>query len=208
MWLAGKIRNFDLVLQLRLVTTQVQGSEQFETVGESKEKKLIDSVEDDDEDFPPKKVKLAAQSKWAEINVETFKETDEEAEVDNYVKTASLWSIVKLNSPEWLSLVLGCLGAAAMGTAFPIFAILFGSILQVILLPEVWQLSFASLITNERYTSNWDLEFPNFQFLPSFGRFSVIYGRKLGNWSSFLPFSSLPRPNSPRNKFQISFFLL
>ncbi|ENN73431.1 hypothetical protein HUJ04_004060 [Dendroctonus ponderosae] len=97
-----------------LVTTQVQGSEKFENIGETKEKKILDYAEDDDEDFAPKK------------------EIDEEAEVDNYVKTASLWSIVKLNSPEWLSLVLGCIGAGAMGTAFPIFAILFGNILQVL----------------------------------------------------------------------------
>ncbi|ERL93338.1 hypothetical protein D910_10631 [Dendroctonus ponderosae] len=97
-----------------LVTTQVQGSEKFENIDETKEKKILDYAEDDDEDFAPRK------------------EIDEEAEVDNYVKTASLWSIVKLNSPEWLSLVLGCIGAGAMGTAFPIFAILFGNILQVL----------------------------------------------------------------------------
>ncbi|XP_048517724.1 ATP-dependent translocase ABCB1-like isoform X1 [Dendroctonus ponderosae] len=115
-----------------LVTTQVHSSEQFENIGEASEKKIFDSVEDDDEDFAPKRVNLVRMIKVAEINHEALKETDEESEVDNYVKTASLWSIVKLNSPEWLSLFLGCFGAAVMGTVLPIFAVLLGSILQVL----------------------------------------------------------------------------
>ncbi|KAH1027743.1 hypothetical protein HUJ05_001197 [Dendroctonus ponderosae] len=127
-----ELKNEYYALGIKDVFYRVHSSEQFENIGEASEKKIFDSVEDDDEDFAPKRVNLVRMIKVAEINHEALKETDEESEVDNYVKTASLWSIVKLNSPEWLSLFLGCFGAAVMGTVLPIFAVLLGSILQVL----------------------------------------------------------------------------
>lgn len=98
-----------------LVTTQVQSSEQFrDDIPDQNKEKQLDLIDDDDDTIPP------------------IKEQDEEAEVDNYIKKASIWSITKLNSPEWFLLLLGSIGAAAMGCAMPIFALIFGSLLQVL----------------------------------------------------------------------------
>lgn len=97
-----------------LVTTQVQGNEEFKNTNYGDEKStLLDDFKDDTEE---------------EIIVNV---ANNEADSDSFVKKASLWSIVKLNSPEWFLLFLGSLGAALMGFSMPIFAILFGNIVQV-----------------------------------------------------------------------------
>ncbi|XP_066148568.1 ATP-dependent translocase ABCB1 [Euwallacea fornicatus] len=97
-----------------LVTTQVQGSMELEVLNpDVNEKKGLEN-DDDDEDLAPTKIE------------------EDELESDSYIKKASLWSIVKLNSPEWFLLILGSVGAAVMGTSMPVFAILFGDILQVL----------------------------------------------------------------------------
>lgn len=44
----------------------------------------------------------------------------------------SLMRIVKLNSPEWPHILTGCLTSIIMGCAFPLFAILFGNILEAL----------------------------------------------------------------------------
>ncbi|KAL1517855.1 hypothetical protein ABEB36_001563 [Hypothenemus hampei] len=99
-----------------LVTTQVQGIEEMENEKNRKSSyyQSIDYDDNEDED------------------VDAIKNVDEEQETDNFIKKASLWSIVKLNSPEWFFLLLGSIGAALMGATMPMFAIIFGSILQVL----------------------------------------------------------------------------
>ena len=52
-------------------------------------------------------------------------------EEDTFIKKSSIWSIIRLNRPEWYLIVSGAFGAGVMGAAMPIFAVLFGSILQV-----------------------------------------------------------------------------
>ncbi|CAG9761758.1 unnamed protein product [Ceutorhynchus assimilis] len=105
-----------------LVTTQVQGSEKFEeTKDKSRELLYMESKDDDDDD---------------DEDIAPVKIFDHETELDNYIKKASLWSIVKLNSPEWYLLLLGSIGAFVMGISMPVFAVLFGSILQVLESPD------------------------------------------------------------------------
>eukprot|EP00099_Drosophila_melanogaster_P014939 NP_523740.3 multi drug resistance 50 [Drosophila melanogaster] len=40
--------------------------------------------------------------------------------------------VMKMNKPEWLQIAVGCISSVIMGCAMPIFAVLFGSILQIL----------------------------------------------------------------------------
>ncbi|XP_023032967.1 ATP-dependent translocase ABCB1 [Drosophila willistoni] len=40
--------------------------------------------------------------------------------------------VMKMNSPEWPQITIGCISSVIMGCAMPIFAVLFGSILQIL----------------------------------------------------------------------------
>lgn len=44
----------------------------------------------------------------------------------------ALKSVIKMNSPEWFHITLGCLSSVATGAALPIYSIFFGSILGVL----------------------------------------------------------------------------
>ncbi|EDW02070.1 ATP-dependent translocase ABCB1 [Drosophila grimshawi] len=46
-------------------------------------------------------------------------------------ETSAMIGIIKLNKPEWVQLLVGCICSIIMGCAMPIFAVLFGSILEV-----------------------------------------------------------------------------
>ncbi|XP_016973684.1 ATP-dependent translocase ABCB1 [Drosophila rhopaloa] len=48
----------------------------------------------------------------------------------NEVKPMS--EVMKMSKPEWLQITVGCISSVIMGCAMPIFAVLFGSILQVL----------------------------------------------------------------------------
>ncbi|CAH0578089.1 unnamed protein product [Chrysodeixis includens] len=50
----------------------------------------------------------------------------EKEEVDEDTVPLSGWEILKLNSPEWLYIVIGSIAAFIQGTCFPVFALLFG----------------------------------------------------------------------------------
>ncbi|XP_073952681.1 multidrug resistance protein homolog 49-like [Choristoneura fumiferana] len=52
--------------------------------------------------------------------------SDEEKEDDVDVKPVSDWELMKLNAPEWPSLVVGSIAAFIQGACFPAFALLFG----------------------------------------------------------------------------------
>ena len=45
----------------------------------------------------------------------------------------AMWRAYKMSAPEWYFIVLGMIGAAMNGVAMPIFAIVFGNVLQVLL---------------------------------------------------------------------------
>lgn len=55
----------------------------------------------------------------------------DEVDYDDVVPTASMLDILRFNSPEWLIICIACIGSIVMGTAMPVFAILFGNILGV-----------------------------------------------------------------------------
>ncbi|XP_076263944.1 multi drug resistance 50 [Rhynchophorus ferrugineus] len=99
-----------------LVTTQVQGSQQFD--------------KHYDEDEPTKTMEPEVYKEDDDVINDSDEKPDED--LDNFVKKASLWSIVKLNRPEWFLLLLGSVGGALMGCSMPIFAIIFGNIVQVL----------------------------------------------------------------------------
>ncbi|XP_053963436.1 ATP-dependent translocase ABCB1 [Anastrepha ludens] len=56
---------------------------------------------------------------------------EEEALVDED-EESSLWPILKKNKPEWPQLLCGMISSVIMGFAMPIFAVLFGGILEVL----------------------------------------------------------------------------
>ena len=47
----------------------------------------------------------------------------------------SLFRVIKLNAKEWWVILLGLLGAAINGSIWPLFALLFGEILEVFARP-------------------------------------------------------------------------
>lgn len=53
----------------------------------------------------------------------------------NELKKTSYWSafekIIKLNSPEWLEIAIGCIAAVFTGAAFPVYSIFFGDLIGV-----------------------------------------------------------------------------
>lgn len=54
-----------------------------------------------------------------------------EEEWDKEIPPVSLGRVIALNAKEWWLIVLGVLGAAVNGCIYPVFAILFGEILNV-----------------------------------------------------------------------------
>ncbi|XP_064542584.1 ATP-dependent translocase ABCB1-like [Drosophila montana] len=47
-------------------------------------------------------------------------------------QSSPMRGVMKLNQPEWMQIAVGCVCSIIMGCAMPIFAVLFGSILQVL----------------------------------------------------------------------------
>lgn len=58
--------------------------------------------------------------------------TDVKVLEDEVVGDVSLMRIVKMNSPEWPYILIGSLASIIMGCAFPLFAIIFGDILEAL----------------------------------------------------------------------------
>ena len=46
-----------------------------------------------------------------------------------------LWRVLRLNLKEWWVIIFGLLGAVANGSIWPMFALLFGEILEVFMRP-------------------------------------------------------------------------
>ncbi|XP_011185431.1 ATP-dependent translocase ABCB1 [Zeugodacus cucurbitae] len=62
--------------------------------------------------------------------------TEEDALIEENLDDSSLWPILKMNTPEWPQLLCGVLSSAIMGCAMPVFAVLFGEILEVLSVPD------------------------------------------------------------------------
>ncbi|KAG5875736.1 hypothetical protein JTB14_010724 [Gonioctena quinquepunctata] len=93
-----------------LVMAQVRSSDEIEAY--EKEKKIVRVHEDDKID----------------IDVHGRKSFEYDEMIDDD-KDVSLWSVLRMNSPEWLYIVLGSIGSAVLGSSMPLFSVLFGSIL-------------------------------------------------------------------------------
>ncbi|KAM8712490.1 hypothetical protein ACLKA7_012923 [Drosophila subpalustris] len=67
---------------------------------------------------------------------------EDEAEVEKTDKKkknnepSPLLGIMKMNKPEWPQIAVGCVSSIIMGCAMPVFALLFGSIIQVMQSPD------------------------------------------------------------------------
>lgn len=94
-----------------LVTTQL-GDEPAEVENNGKINNFFDTKDEDEEMVDYK--------------------NEEAALVEENLDDSSLWPILKMNKPEWPQLLGGLLSSVVMGFAMPIFAILFGEILQVL----------------------------------------------------------------------------
>lgn len=55
---------------------------------------------------------------------------DEEGKKKN-ISSVSLFEVVKMSTPEWPVVTIGCVGSLIMGAAMPVFAIIFGDIVGV-----------------------------------------------------------------------------
>ncbi|XP_037948708.1 ATP-dependent translocase ABCB1-like isoform X1 [Teleopsis dalmanni] len=96
-----------------LVTTQLGDDVAITTPGIDQANNFLNLKKDDDE----------------EINVySTEEEVIEEEKSINF----SLVSILKMNSTEWPQILCGCITSVIMGCAMPLFAVIFGQILQVL----------------------------------------------------------------------------
>ncbi|XP_014102285.3 ATP-dependent translocase ABCB1 [Bactrocera oleae] len=94
-----------------LVTTQL-GDEPAEVENNGKINNFFDTKDEDEEMVDYK--------------------NEEAVLVEENLDDSSLWPILKMNKPEWPQLLGGLLSSVVMGFAMPIFAILFGEILQVL----------------------------------------------------------------------------
>ncbi|XP_039955040.1 ATP-dependent translocase ABCB1 isoform X1 [Bactrocera neohumeralis] len=96
-----------------LVTTQL-GDEPFTAGVENsgKDNKFFDTKDEDEE--------------MVEYKIE------EAALIEENLDDSALWPILKMNTPEWPQLLGGMVSSVIMGCAMPIFALLFGEILQIL----------------------------------------------------------------------------
>uniref|UniRef100_A0A0K8VT37 ABC-type xenobiotic transporter n=1 Tax=Bactrocera latifrons TaxID=174628 RepID=A0A0K8VT37_BACLA len=96
-----------------LVTKQL-GDEPFTASVENsgKDNKFFDTKDEDEE--------------MVEYKIE------EAALIEENLDDSSLWPILKMNTPEWPQLLGGMVCSVIMGCAMPIFALLFGEILQIL----------------------------------------------------------------------------
>nr|CAD1918045.1 ABCB transporter [Chrysochus auratus] len=101
----------------KLVTAQVQSKAAVDASGKNE---VIEEVDEDDFDDEQRKSIL---------------KLSEEEEEETQVET-SFFEIVKLNAPEWKSIVVGSISSAVIGCSMPVFSILFGDIMGVLNNPD------------------------------------------------------------------------
>lgn len=102
-----------------LVMRQANESE-FQDVGEEEED---ESVESDVE------IKKDLERVASYID-----DTDDNLEDEHYEKRSTkkaLCSVLKMNKPEWLHIIIGCISSIGSGAALPIYAIFYGTMMKV-----------------------------------------------------------------------------
>ncbi|XP_061392040.1 ATP-dependent translocase ABCB1 [Musca vetustissima] len=67
-----------------------------------------------------------------EEQITITKEEPEEVKLIENEEKFNLWKILKMNNEEWPQILCGCVCSIIMGAAMPLFAVLFGSILDVL----------------------------------------------------------------------------
>ncbi|XP_060657787.1 ATP-dependent translocase ABCB1-like [Drosophila nasuta] len=71
-----------------------------------------------------------------EIKILHEEEEEEEQAIDKKKKKekepSPMMGVIRMNKPEWLQITIGCISSIIMGCAMPLFAQLFGSIIQVL----------------------------------------------------------------------------
>ncbi|KAH8301534.1 hypothetical protein KR059_005587 [Drosophila kikkawai] len=84
-------------------------------------------IKDEDEE----EIKVIHDEDEEEVETSTKKDKKKKKVKDpNEVKPMT--EVMKMNKPEWFQITVGCISSVIMGCAMPIFAVLFGSILQVL----------------------------------------------------------------------------
>lgn len=76
------------------------------------------------------------ESEESEIECTAESESDEES-IDEVKKIkdktkVSTYRLLKMNSPEWVYILFGCIGAITVGASFPTYAVLFGQMFEIL----------------------------------------------------------------------------
>ncbi|XP_017069092.1 ATP-dependent translocase ABCB1 [Drosophila eugracilis] len=87
--------------------------------------KNFDIKDEDDEE-----IKVLHEDEDEEEVVSDKKKKKKKVKNPNEIKPMN--EVMKMSKPEWLQITVGCISSVIMGCAMPIFAVLFGSILQVL----------------------------------------------------------------------------
>ncbi|KAH8400874.1 hypothetical protein KR009_001610 [Drosophila setifemur] len=82
-------------------------------------------IKDEDE----KEIKILEEEDEEEVSAKKDKKA-KKVKDPNEVKPMT--EVMKMSKPEWLQITVGCISSVIMGCAMPIFAVLFGSILQIL----------------------------------------------------------------------------
>ncbi|KAH8284597.1 hypothetical protein KR018_005431 [Drosophila ironensis] len=87
--------------------------------------KNFDIKDEDEQD-----IKILHDEEEEEVVSKDKKKKQKKVKDPNEVKPMT--EVMKMSKPEWLQITVGCISSVIMGCAMPIFAVLFGSILQVL----------------------------------------------------------------------------
>uniref|UniRef100_A0A1B0AKC4 ABC-type xenobiotic transporter n=1 Tax=Glossina pallidipes TaxID=7398 RepID=A0A1B0AKC4_GLOPL len=100
-----------------LVTNQLGDVEAIRSIDAMEQNELLNNAHDEDEE----------QIKFPRGN-----DDEDGVEAKENKGKKYLWPILKMNRNEWPQILCGCLTSVIMGSAMPLFALLFGSILQIL----------------------------------------------------------------------------
>lgn len=100
-----------------LVTNQLGDVEAIRSIDVMGENELLNNAHDEDEE---------------QITFPRGNGDEDGIEAKENKRKKYLWPILKMNRNEWPQILCGCLTSVVMGSAMPLFALLFGSILQIL----------------------------------------------------------------------------
>ncbi|XP_016993296.2 ATP-dependent translocase ABCB1 [Drosophila takahashii] len=85
-------------------------------------------IKDEDEE----EIKVLSEDEEEEEEVADKKDKKKKKKVKDPNEVKPMKEVMKMSKPEYLQITVGCISSVIMGCAMPIFAVLFGSILQVL----------------------------------------------------------------------------